>query len=150
LLYTTVLVDYLEGSPDDYFFDPPPAAAGSGTTGGNWSGITGRKVGARGSIDEGFEPEEEPEEAMSPTVQANKPKPGARRICLPGVSNFTQFQTRLFSTAVEQLTLIRNDFRQSLRFLLLLLHKIVENGVNKQLQDVLTRLNFNDYYNIEG
>ena len=59
---------------------------------------------------------------------------GPRRISIPGVHSFAQLQTRLYETAMEQMNIIRNDLRQTVRFLLTLLTKIVDSAVNTHRQ----------------
>jgi hypothetical protein len=61
-------------------------------------------------------------------------RPPPRRICLPGVHSFAQLQVRLYETSMAQLALLRNELRQTVRFLLTLLNSIVEHGVNAQCQ----------------
>jgi len=84
--------------------------------------------------------------ASSTTAAAAAPR---RIIRLSGISSYSSFRARLVRTATEQLRLIKNDFRHNIRFLVIVLSKMAENGINQHLQDVLTRLTFNDFYKVD-
>lgn len=139
------LCDHLlaEGKASDYIFAPPPASSSgiNSSSGGRasystadaaqWSRWTGRAGTARrGSIDMYGEDASftggGDDDEFSPA--------GPRRISIPGVHSFAQLQTRLYETAMEQMNNIRNDLRQTVRFLLTLLTKIVDSAVNTHRQ----------------
>ena len=133
-----------EGKASDYIFSPPPSASsGINSSSGarasystadaaQWSRWTGRAGTARrGSIDmygedASFGGVGDDGDDFSPA--------GPRRISIPGVHSFAQLQTRLYETAMEQMNSIRNDLRQTVRFLLTLLTKIVDSAVNTHRQ----------------
>jgi hypothetical protein len=92
--------------------DLDSAAAGAGEEGSSGTGGGGGGGGTSSSFD----------------------RPPPHRICLPGVHSFAQLQVRLYETSMAQLALLRNELRQTVRFLLTLLNSIVEHGVNAQRQ----------------
>lgn len=140
LLHRTVIADYMEGRPDQFYFVPPPATAQVGPPPPahtpQWATFTGRTDARRGMDENGVDSDGDDyddDDDYDPSPRRTGPAipphaPHARRICLAGVTTYAQFRTRLYATSMEQLGLIRGEFRQNLRFLTVLLGKIVENG----------------------
>ena len=143
LLHDKVIREYMEGSEGDYYFVPPPTTAGPA----NAAPVTGlpswrnmdstRAHSRRGSVDEGGEDNQDDDDNSVAGLSSPRPPPhapGVRKISLPGVRTFLQFRTRLFETGMAQLQLIRTDLKENMRFILMIIAKIVENGVNTQCQ----------------
>lgn len=136
-----------EGKASDYIFAPPPASSSgngssssarasySSTDTAQWSRWTGRPGSARrGSVDM-YGEDASFSGGGGGGDDGDDSFPGVpRRISLPGVHSFAQLQTRLYETAMEQMGLIRHDLRQTVRFLLTLLTKIVDSAVNTHCQ----------------
>jgi hypothetical protein len=57
-----------------------------------------------------------------------------------------QLQASIANVASQRLNVVKREFQQHLRFLLVFLAKFVETGHHPHLEDVLTRLNFNAFY----
>lgn len=145
LLHDKVIREYMEGSEGDYYFVPPTSTAAqtspnnAETTGlPAWRSMDSTRMhNRRGSVDGDDDAQDVDDADSASGISSPRPPshaPGARKISLAGVRTFVQFRTRLFETGMAQLHLIRSDLRENMRFILMLISKIVENGVNTQCQ----------------